>query len=819
MAVSVGIDLGTTFCAVAYVPQGSDRPVIIPNSEGKKITPSVIQFVKGKTIFGSEAESAHAVGEEGCAATFKRSMGSDEPYCYIGGKAYTAVDLSALLLKHLKDEAEAELGDTIQDAVITVPAYFYSAEREATIEAATRAGIKVRKIIDEPNAAAMAYGLDHWRENANILVYDLGGGTFDVTLTRMGREGDLRTVVTRGDHYLGGRDWDARIESILLDKTEAETGIDLRDSEYITIIRGLCEETKKKLTSMRETQVRFSIPDYGYTAVSITRAEFEASTEDLIERTGTLCRAVLDEAHISARDVTDILLVGGSTRMPQVSEYLTREFGKKPITHVNPDEAVALGAAIQATKTDSAYTSLSVAVMNGKKETDRRSLGRLTNTAVRPQKKLGGLGVIRLQETTAHAMGIVAVSPDGTKYINDVIIPANHPRPVKAAKAYYTSTKRNETSEMEVFVTQGGYENPLENQIPFRYIVSGIRYIPHQHNSTLVRVQYSYDNNGVIHVEARQEDDTVNLPVRKEKLPADLSSLAGNVQNLKTQGMAPKGNQVGLYSKWAGISNIPATSRDQFGNPSGSEYDLAEDGSFEGQKIVILNLCADSSATLKGTTQALQSKGFAVECVGPAVPTPKELEALLDDACQLWVISQADLRFNDEHMDVIRSFYEEGNGLYIWGDNDPLNVDANFIIERLFHAFLSGDYYGDKVIGIQEDLGSPGILEDHLISTGIVSFYEGITISHIDIAGGLEPLIYSTDQNIVTAFYDRDGKRALVDGAFTRLWDFSWGKSAGTSRYIVNAAAWLANQERFVKSTKSAKSSADDLEDRNVDTW
>ncbi len=523
MPFSVGIDLGTTFSAVAYIDPSTMQPTIIPNSEGNKITPSIIRFVNGKTVFGTEAESAFNYGEPGCAATFKRSMGAQDVYCVIEGKPYTPVDLSALLLRHLKEDAEREMGDTIKDAVITVPAYFYSVEREATIEAAKRAGLKVKKIIDEPNAAAMAYGLNHWRENANLLVYDLGGGTFDVTLSHMNGNGDLQTIVTRGDHILGGRDWDNRLETLIIEKMAAETGLDFEDTELQTIIRGLTESVKKQLSKMQTVTVKTSFPDYGYASINVTRQEFDERTYDLIERTGVLCQAVLDEANLRRRDVTDILLVGGSTRMPQVSEYLTKLYGKKPITHVNPDEAVALGAAIQSAKEASDYAQLSVRVMNGKKETDRRGLGRLTNAAVRPQKKLGGLGVMRLQETTAHAMGMIAVSPDGTRYINDVIIPANHPRPVKAAKAFSFKTRKRGTNEMEIFVLQGDKENPLDNQIPFRYVVTGLTHNSETKGQTIIKVQYSYDDNGVINVEARQDEAKVNLPIRREPVPADMS--------------------------------------------------------------------------------------------------------------------------------------------------------------------------------------------------------------------------------------------------------------------------------------------------------
>jgi molecular chaperone DnaK len=528
LAISVGIDLGTTFSAVAFIDPQTKLPKIIPNSEGRNITPSIIQFINGQPTFGSEAEDAFNSGEPGCVATFKRSMGNSETYCIIDGTSYTAEELSALLLRHLKEEAEKELGDTIKDAVITVPAYFYSLEREATIRAAESVGLKVKKIIDEPNAAAMAYGLNNWRENANILIYDLGGGTFDVTLTRMGRDGDLSTIATRGDHILGGRDWDDRIELLLLEKFAEETGLETySDSSIKTIFRGMTEGVKKQLSAMQSTKVTTTIPNFGSSTVVVNRSEFEEKTTDLIERTGSLCQAVLDEAGLSTCDVTDVLLVGGSTRMPQVSQYILNLFGKKPITHVNPDEAVALGAAIQSSKENEAYATLAVQVTNdGKKVTDRSKSGLTSQLTVKPTQKLASIGGLTLRETTAHAMGIIAISTDSTKYINDIIIPSNHPRPVRAAKAFSFNTSTHDTNEMEIYVLQGDNENPLDNQIPFRYVVSGIRHINGHRGKTLIRVQYSYDHNGVIRVEARQEDDKVNLPIKKEVVPDDMSKYA-----------------------------------------------------------------------------------------------------------------------------------------------------------------------------------------------------------------------------------------------------------------------------------------------------
>lgn len=585
MSISVGIDLGTTFSAVAYIDPKTKLPQIIPNSEGGKLTPSVIQFLDGEAIFGSEAEDAYNAGEEDCVATFKREMGVDKPYCHIDGKPYTSEDLSAMLLKHLKDEAEAALGDTIKDAVITVPAYFYSKEREATIRAAETAGLRVKKIIDEPNAAAMAYGLNHWRENANILVYDLGGGTFDVTLVHMGKNGVLSTIATRGNHKLGGRDWDARMEDILVARFENETGLEIRDDwELLSIVSGMSEGVKKQLSvqNMQTAKVFTSFPGYGRAAATVTRAEFEENTADLLDRTGALCLAVLEEAGLTQKDVTDVLLVGGSTRMPQVSTYLQKLFNKRPLTHVNPDEAVALGAAIQSSKENEAYAVLSVQVVEGRKKTDRTKSDLSSHAFVKAEKKLNSLSMLSLRETTAHAMGVIAINDEGNRYYNEIIIPANHPRPVRAAKRFrfFTSPKVNQ--ELAIYVLQGDSENPLDCQIPYKYVVTGIQHTARGEKiGTVIRIQYSYDVNGVIHIQARQEDATVDLPIRRENIPADISKFGQPVTSENKEQGFNVGLQLGtrssqsLVHKYRAVtfSNVEWVKYDNIQtHPSGAEF-------------------------------------------------------------------------------------------------------------------------------------------------------------------------------------------------------------------------------------------------------
>jgi hypothetical protein len=249
------------------------------------------------------------------------------------------------------------------------------------------------------------------------------------------------------------------------------------------------------------------------------------------------------------------------------------------------------------------------------------------------------------------------------------------------------------------------------------------------------------------------------------------------------------------YNDYAGVSNIPGAIKDSYGNPQGSEYDLAADGSFTGYKIVVLNLC--NECNIVGPRMALEKKGFTVvEYTDANIPSPQMLSAeLAGNKTQLWLISHRAGFLSAEHIRIITDYFRSGHGVYIWGDNDPYFVDANAVLVPLFAVELSGNSYGDQVLGIQSRSGAPGIIPDHLITTGIVNFYEGITISSLVTRNGLQPLMYGSDGKLVTAFYDTDGKRALVDGGFTRLW-CKWD-SAGTDRYVVNAACWLTNTERF----------------------
>ncbi len=537
MGIKVGIDLGTTFSAVAMMDEKKGQPVIIPNTLGERITPSVIQFTEDdEIIVGTEAKEAFESGESGCASVFKRSMGSQDIYCSFNGKRYTAEDLSAILLRYLKEETEKVTHQAIDEAVVTVPAYFYHKERQATMNAAKKAGLNIRQIINEPTAAAMNYGANHWRENARVLVYDLGGGTFDVTLVQMKKGNQMESLQTTGDHTLGGKDWDARISMIVEGKIEEETGLSSTDyPEIHQVVTQSAESIKKQLTTRNTASVKVNLPNYGWYSTVVSLDEFEQNTNDLIERTGTLCESLLRGLNITWRDVTDILLVGGSTRMRQVTTYLKRISGHAPLSQVNPDEAVALGAAIQVHLPLPEYSVITMASANDGKPSNAFSpfkFKKATATSqatpvyslpgvVGKETALNNALCMNHVDVVAHAMGIIAVNAEGTRYINKTIIPANQKIPVKCAEAFYYYTSARGDNEVEIYVLQGT-KTPLECQIIGKYVVSGITH-NREDNPTTIKIQYSYDINGMVHVQARQGNSTLDLPIREEPVPADMS--------------------------------------------------------------------------------------------------------------------------------------------------------------------------------------------------------------------------------------------------------------------------------------------------------
>ena len=340
MAKIIGIDLGTTNSCVAVVEGG--KPVVIPNAEGQRTTPSVVAFTKvGERLVGEPAKRQAVTNAPRTVSSVKRLMGS-ETRVPIDGKCYTPQELSALILQKLKADAEAYLGEPVTEAVITVPAYFNDAQRQATKDAGRIAGLDVRRIINEPTAAALAYGLDNGRTQT-VMVYDLGGGTFDVSLIRIG-DGIVQVLSTCGDNFLGGDDFDERIVNWLADRCRAEHGVDLtNDRVAMQRLREEAEKAKKALSSAKQTDINLPFLTMAadgalHLQTTLTRAKFEELCADLIERTALPVRNALSDARLSASDLDQVLLVGGSTRIPAVQAKVVRMTGLEPSKSLNPDD-------------------------------------------------------------------------------------------------------------------------------------------------------------------------------------------------------------------------------------------------------------------------------------------------------------------------------------------------------------------------------------------------------------------------------------------------------------------------------------------------
>lgn len=490
---SLGIDLGTTYSVMAVIDE-SGRPQVIKNLEGKAITPSVIYFGEERPIVGDEAKDQQAFGSVEVASFFKRVMG-DPHFTYdFNGKTYDTIELSSLVLKKLKVDAESQLGQAIKNAVITVPAYFNNSQREATIKAGELAGFHVLRIINEPTAAAIAYGLNEVKDNRNIMVYDLGGGTFDVTIASI-NENEINVLSTNGDHSLGGKDWDDRLAAHFCELFEMEHDMDpLEDEDALNEILVDCENAKKNLTDL--TKLNLSIVYRGKKSTfELTRESFENLTSDLIERTWDLAGLALSDGSLTWNDIDDVILVGGSTKMPMVSAFIEQQIGKPPLKGLNVDEVVACGAAIQA-----------------KIEMDKLN-PTITYSLGSSYKKV--------QDVMSHTLGMVAINEEYTQYVTSEIIPKNKPIPVTEHRPYQLKTAPNNNNTLEVYVTQGESNIPLECTILGKYTVSNIKHIPKE--AVSIDVSYSYDENGVVAVSAVQKETGEQLNVIKEPVPDDLS--------------------------------------------------------------------------------------------------------------------------------------------------------------------------------------------------------------------------------------------------------------------------------------------------------
>ncbi|MFC8504565.1 molecular chaperone DnaK [Pedococcus sp. NPDC057267] len=469
MARAVGIDLGTTNSAVAVLEGG--EPTIIANAEGGRTTPSVVAFSKGGEVLVGEIAKRQAVTNvDRTIRSVKRHIGTDWKSAEIDGKRYTAQEISARILQKLKRDAEAYLGEDVTDAVITVPAYFDDHERQATKEAGEIAGLNVLRIINEPTAAALAYGLDKGKEDELILVFDLGGGTFDVSLLEVGKDPEdgfstIQVRATSGDNQLGGDDWDERIVQHLLTVVKNTSGVDLaKDKIAMQRLRDAAEQAKKELSSSTSTTVSLqylSMSENGpiHLEETITRAQFEQMTKDLLDRTRQPFANVIKDAGISVGDIDHVVLVGGSTRMPAVST-LVKELtgGKEPNKGVNPDEVVAVGASLQA------------GVLKGERKD------------------------VLLIDVTPLSLGIETKGGLFTK-----LIERNTAIPTKRSEVFSTAEDNQPSVLIQVF--QGEREIAQHNKALGTFELTGIA--PAPRGVPQIEVTFDIDANGIVNVSAK----------------------------------------------------------------------------------------------------------------------------------------------------------------------------------------------------------------------------------------------------------------------------------------------------------------------------
>jgi molecular chaperone DnaK len=473
MGKAVGIDLGTTNSVVAVMEGG--EPTVIPNAEGSRLTPSVVGFNKnGERLVGSSAKRQAIISPDRTIISIKRRMGTSEKVS-IDGKSYTPEEISAMVLQKLKTDAEAYLGQPVTEAVITVPAYFNDAQRTATKNAGEIAGLKVLRIINEPTAAALAYGLDKQKEE-KVLVFDLGGGTFDVTLLEIGKTEDggfvLEVLATNGDTHLGGDDWDQRVMDYVVAEFKKESGIDLsKDRQAMQRVREASEKAKVELSNVTQTNINLpfisSTPEGPvHLDVNLSRAKFEELTRDLVDRCRGPFERALSDAKMKPADINEIVLVGGATRMPMIQDLVKQlGGGKEPNKGVNPDEVVAVGAAIQA--------------------------------GVLASEGGGGTGQnILLLDVTPLSLGIETLGGVFTKLID-----RNTTIPTRKSETF--STAEDGQTSVHVKVYQGEREIAAANKLLGDFQLTGIP--PAPRGIPQIEVTFDIDANGIVSVSARDK--------------------------------------------------------------------------------------------------------------------------------------------------------------------------------------------------------------------------------------------------------------------------------------------------------------------------
>ena len=462
MSKIIGIDLGTTNSCVAVMEGG--KPVVIPNSEGSRTTPSVVAFTKtGERLIGEPAKRQAVTNADRTISSIKRHMGTDYKVT-IDGKSYTPQEISAMILQKLKADAESYLGEKVTEAVITVPAYFNDAQRQATKDAGKIAGLDVKRIINEPTAAALAYGLDNDAEQ-KIMVYDLGGGTFDVSIIEIG-DGVIEVLATNGDTHLGGDDFDNKITDWLVSEFKKAEGVDLStDKMALQRLREAAEKAKKELSTATTTNI--NLPFITATAegpkhldITLTRAKFDELTLDLIERTAVPVQNALKDAGITASDLGKVLLVGGSTRMINAQEKVKALTGMEPSKSINPDEGVAIGAGIQG--------------------------GKLSGEA--------GSGDVLLLDVTPLSLSIETMGGVATR-----LIERNTTIPTKKSQVFSTAADNQEA--VDIHVVQGERQFARDNKTLGQFRLDGI--LPARRGVPQIEVTFDIDANGIVNVSAK----------------------------------------------------------------------------------------------------------------------------------------------------------------------------------------------------------------------------------------------------------------------------------------------------------------------------